>query len=438
MISVKRRTKLIKQLTTNILLILLIGLFMTSISFSEEKGKKKKKEDKPAFEEKAALVYLDGFRWDESYIKTEIPFVNYIRDRTQAHVHIMLNSQRTGAGGNEYTITFYGQHQFANMSDTLQYVSKQMDAQETTRQQIVRLLKIGLMPFVAKTPQADYIAISYRKKTNPVAVKDKWNNWVFFISGSADLEFEASDRQTELDAAFSAERVTPDWRISLAARSDYNLREIEDYSYVSRNPNFKGLIVRSINEHWSYGGYGSAISSDSYNTKLAMSLAPAIEFNVYPYSLSTRKQFRFLYKPEYINIAYKDTTIYFKTEDQLFKQTLSGTLALRDKWGSTDVTLEGSHYFHDFAKLRLRLSGRINLRLFGSLSLDLSGSIAMIRDDLSLRKGSADVADVLTQVQRLASDYNINTRIGFRYTFGSIYSSVVNPRFGGGGRGRRY
>jgi len=124
MILVKRHKKMIKQLTTNFLLVVLLGLFVTSISFSEEKGKKKKKEDKPAFEEKAAMVYLDGFRWDESYIKTEIPFVNYIRDRTLAHVHIMLSTQRTGAGGNEYTITFYGQHQFNNMSDTLKYVSK--------------------------------------------------------------------------------------------------------------------------------------------------------------------------------------------------------------------------------------------------------------------------------------------------------------------------
>jgi hypothetical protein len=289
-----------------------------------------------------------------------------------------------------------------------------------------------LIPFISKTPQADYIAISYQKKTNPVAVKDKWNNWVFFISGSADLEFEESDRKTELDGAISAEHVTPDWRISLGLRSDYNLREIESSSYVTKNPSFRGMIVRSINDHWSIGGYTSAISSDSYNTKLAASIAPAIEYNVFPYSVSTRREFRFLYKPEYVDVAYKDSTIYFKKEEKLFKQSLSATLEVRDKWGSTDLTLEGSHYFHDFSKLRLRLSGRINLRLFGSLSLDLSGSIAMIRDDLSLRKGKADVADVLTRVQRLASDYDINTRIGFRYTFGSIFSNVVNPRFGGG------
>ena len=414
------------------ILIFLLGFLFSNPSFAEEK-----KKNKPSLEESATKIYLDGFRYNESYIKTEIPFVNYIRDRELAEVHIMSTTQRTGARGTEYTITFYGQHQFANLNDTLKYVSKQADAMEITRQEIVRLLKIGLMPYISKTAHADYISISYRRKRDPVAVEDKWNNWVFFISGSADLEFEENDHKTELDGALSAERVTPDWRISLSGRADYNLRKIESSSYITKNPSFNTLIVKSINDHWSTGLYGSALSSDSYNSKLTISAGPALEFNRVPYSVSTRKEFRFLYKVEYKNIRYKSETIFGKFDEQLFKQTLSATLELRDKWGSTVGTLEGSNYLHDFGLLRLRLSGRINLRLFGSLSLDISGSIAMIRDDLSLRKGDREVDEVLLRLKRLSSDYDINTRIGFRYTFGSIYSNVVNPRFGGGNTRRR-
>ena len=423
----------LKSLIIKFMMILVLGLFVATLSNAEDKKKKKK-----SVEESATKIYLDGFRYNESYIKTEITFVNYVRDREQAQVHIISTTQRTGAGGTEYTLTFYGQHQFANSNDTLKYVSKQADAMETTRQEIVRLLKIGLMPYISKTPHADYISISYRRKADPVAVEDKWNNWVFFVSGSSDLEFEENDHKTELDAALSAERVTPDWRISLAARADYNLRKIESSSYTTKNPIFNTLIVKSINEHWSTGMFGSALSSDSYNSKLTISIGPAIEYNVFPYSVSTRKEFRFLYKVEYKNIKYKEETIFSKYDEQLFKQTLSATLELRDKWGSTVATLEGSNYLHDFGLLRLRLSGRINLRLFGSLSLDISGSVAMIRDDLSLRKGEREVDEVLLRLKRLSSDYDINTRIGFRYTFGSIYSNVVNPRFGGGNtrRGR--
>ncbi|NQU82012.1 MAG: hypothetical protein HQ543_10870, partial [Bacteroidetes bacterium] len=41
-------------------------------------------------------------------------------------------------------------------------------------------------------------------------------------------------------------------------------------------------------------------------------------------------------------------------------------------------------------------------------------------------------ADILLQLRELASEYNIDGGIGLTYTFGSIYSNIVNPRFGGG------
>ena len=41
----------------------------------------------------------------------------------------------------------------------------------------------------------------------------------------------------------------------------------ESSSYITKNPGFNTLIVKSINDHWSTGLYGSALSSDSYNSK---------------------------------------------------------------------------------------------------------------------------------------------------------------------------
>ena len=37
---------------------------------------------------------------------------------------------------------------------------------------------------------------------------------------------------------------------------------------------------------------------------------------------------------------------------------------------------------------------------------------------------------ILLSRKQLATDYEYNLRVGVRYTFGSIYSNVVNPRFG--------
>jgi hypothetical protein len=110
---------------------------------------------------------------------------------------------------------------------------------------------------------------------------------------------------------------------------------------------------------------------------------------------------------------------------------------MKERWGSLNASLEGSHYFHDFSKWKFNFFCNLNLRLFEGFSLDISGSYSAIRDQLSLRRGDASERDILTHQREIAKDYDYRMSFGFRYTFGSIFSNVVNPRFGNGrGRGR--
>ena len=146
-----------------------------------------------------------------------------------------------------------------------------------------------------------------------------------------------------------------------------------------------------------------------------------------------------LYRLAYKNIYYEDETIYFKTHEHLVYENLTATFELKERWGSLSSTLQGSHYFHDFNKLNFRFSCYLNLRLFEGLSLNISGSFSAIRDQLSLRKhDDVSETDILLRQKEIATDYRFRTSIGFRYTFGSIYSNVVNPRFGNGRGGRRW
>jgi len=391
-------------------------------------------------QEQAIKVFLDmRYKSRVEHIKREIPFVNYVRDRKQAQVYIMETVQRTGAGGREYTITLIGQQDFDSVNDTLVYVSKESDTEEMTRDGIVKILKKGLIRYVEKTPLADYITISYRKVGKVTDVVDKWNFWVFNTDFEYQLSGESSRGEFSLDGSFSADRVTPQSKIGLSISSDY---EETKYKFPSatitryrRSHDFRGLYVKSIDDHWSLGGFGAANSSYYSNTKFAFVLAPAVEYNIFPYSVSTRREFRLLYRIAYKNIYYEDETIYFKTHEQLFYENLTATFELKERWGSLSSTLQGSHYFHDFSKLNFRFSCYLNLRLFEGLSLNISGSFSAIRDQLSLRKND-DVSetDILLRQKEIATDYRFRTSIGFRYTFGSIYSNVVNPRFGNGRR----
>ena len=112
-------------------------------------------------QESATKTFLDVSRRYQEYIKTEIPFVNYVRKRKEAQVYIMLTRQETGSLGTEYTLTFIGQQNYADLDDTLKYVSQQMDTEEIIRGGIVRTIKMGLIRYVSKTPLAGNISINY-------------------------------------------------------------------------------------------------------------------------------------------------------------------------------------------------------------------------------------------------------------------------------------
>ena len=64
----------------------------------------------------AVNVFLDcGYRCDEDYLRTEITYVNWVRDRAVADVHLLVTTQSTGGSGLEYTLAFIGQSRFARL-----------------------------------------------------------------------------------------------------------------------------------------------------------------------------------------------------------------------------------------------------------------------------------------------------------------------------------
>ena len=65
-------------------------------------------------QDSAVRVFLDcpDTFCDFDYYRTEITFVNWVRDRQFAQVHVLVTTQSTG-GGQEYTLSFIGLERFA-------------------------------------------------------------------------------------------------------------------------------------------------------------------------------------------------------------------------------------------------------------------------------------------------------------------------------------
>lgn len=377
---------------------------------------------------------LNVYMQTNDYIRKEIPYVNYVRDIKDADVYIISTSQRTGSGGYEYTYYLTGQHEFAAMSDTISCVTTSDATTDERRQKQISTLKMGLIRYIAKTPLAQYINISFTEPLSETVSTDKWNSWVFRTSISGSLNGRKSQKGHYIGANATANRTTQEWKINfnLYYNNDKDKFYYEDTTIISENnsKSFNGLIVKSISDHWSYGGSFSVGASSYSNEKFLFSLMPGIEYDVFPYSESTRRQFRFLYRAGYNYVTYIDTTIYLKTKEHLWLHSLTAAYEIIQKWGSIDITLRYSNYFHDWSKNNLSFSGYTSLRIIRGLSFNLSAGVSIIHDQLGLVKGERSLADVLTYQRELETTYSYYASLGFSFTFGSIYNNVVNPRFG--------
>jgi hypothetical protein len=73
-----------------------------------------------------------------------------------------------------------------------------------------------------------------------------------------------------------------------------------------------------------------------------------------------------------------------------------------------------------------------SIRVTTGLSIDLGGSASLVRDQLNIAARDATPEEILLELRELGTDYRYDFRVGLSYTFGSIFNSVVNPRFGSG------
>lgn len=383
---------------------------------------------------------LNVFMESTDYIRNEIPYVNYVRDIKDAGVYIIATQQKTGSGGTEYTYFFVGQHENSGISDTLKFVSSPDETLEEIRKNEVSTLKMGLMRYVSKTPLAKYLNISFSEPLSQTISTDKWNSWVVRSSIYGYLQGEKTYKSKYLSGSLGISRITEDWKINISSslsRSDskYIISDTSEISGYNSSKSVRSLIVKSLNDHWSAGGNLNVGSSSYSNEQYYFSIMPGIEYDLFPYSESTRHQLRILYTAGYRYENYLDTTIYNKMKEGLWSHSISASYEVVQKWGNINLSVGYSNYLHDWSKNNLSVTGYLELRIAKGLSITFVGSASAIHDQITLIKGDIPVDQILLQRKQLATQYSYFTSFGFTYTFGSIYNNVVNPRFGNTGGG---
>ena len=403
--------------------------------------------DQNQAQQEGLKVFVDckDYWCDLDYIRTEITYVNYVRDRKDADVHVLITTQQTGGGGIEFTLTFIGLKQFEGNENTLKYVSHQTDTEDEIRKGLVRILKIGLMEFVAHTNAIENIDVSYKmpekEKEQPQEVKDPWNYWTFQVRISGSGNGEKSYKTNRISGSLSASRTTEEWKMRFSINNSYNESKFnygENFSYtdVRRNYDFSSMVVKSLGNHWSFGTRGFANASTYSNIDYAIGVAPGFEYNVFPYSESTRRELTFRYAVNTNYNDYREITIFEKTKETLFNHSLEIAYNVKEPWGSISTSVDATNYLHDMNLYRLSLFNSLNIRIVKGLSINMFGFLSFLRGQISLPLREADPEEVLLRRRMLKTSYNYFFSLGLSYTFGSIYNNVVNPRYGGSGGGR--
>ena len=157
----------------------------------------------------ALTVFLDcnARNCDFDHFRREITWVNWVRDRQDSQVHLLVTDQRTGGGGRRYTLDYIGQDGFAGVEKSLSYTSNPTDTDAEVRERLTQTIAVGLVQFVEATPLASRLRIVYEAPAVAVVQRedgDPWNLWVFRLSFDGSLEGEELESSYGLRGSASA------------------------------------------------------------------------------------------------------------------------------------------------------------------------------------------------------------------------------------------
>ncbi len=389
-------------------------------------------------------IFLDcSFFCDDTYLKQEITFVDYMRDRSDADVHLLVTTQNTGGGGTEYTLKFIGIGRFAGVEQTLRYMAPPTATSDENRKAMAELIKQGLVRYVSESPVAKRLKVTFAAEDGAAAkagdkTKDRWNLWVFKTNVGGSFNGEQSSKSRSLRGSASANRTTDAWRLNFSASTSYRsntfqLSDNETFTSISRNSDGSGLAVKSLSQHWSLGLVGDVSSSTFLNYDVRLRVAPGLEYNFFPYLQSTRRMLTLQYTVGLDSHNYREETIYGKLTERLFDHKLTTALSLRQPWGTASASVDLSQYLNDPRKYGISAFGATNIRLFKGFSFNIFTDVSRTRNQIYLPRGAASTEEILVRQRQLATGYQYFVNFGISYSFGSIFNNIVNPRFGGGG-----
>ncbi len=381
-------------------------------------------------------IFLDCNTCNADYYKQELRYVEFVRDRNYADVHILITSQNNASNGKHYILEFIGNGNYKDINQKLEFDTTSETTTEAKRILMLKYLKLGLMPYWIKNGLSDKINITLKKeetKKDKTEEVDPWNKWTFKISLRGYFNGQESNSSQYINGNFRINKITEKnkFNLSLGLSNDKSKYTYDNEEIISEKKSsyIYGSDVISLNNHWSAGLFVDAGNSLYENKAFYYAIKPGIEYDFFDYKDSQKKSLFITYKIGNVFNRYYDLTVFDKTKESLWQHNLELGGGLVTKWGNVSSSIEYRSYLHDSALNGIRANISTNIRLFKGFSLNLWGGYGLSHDQINIRAQGVSLEELLLQQKQIKSGYRYYGSIGISYTFGSIYNTIVNPRF---------
>ena len=382
---------------------------------------------------------------DQTYYRTEIDWVSWVRDQADADVYVILTSQQTGGGGREYLLDLEGRGTNTDFALSARYRTVATDTERERLDGIALTLGLALAQFATQAGFRDIIALQGTRSdeegtgdaggglVSAEEVDDPWNLWTFRINANGNYEGQSSREEWRLSTGLNVDRVTPTWKQSYSGNFNRRSQTIE----FDNRPTFEDnrhdwgvnwRVVYSLAEHVSLGVSGNVGRNTQNNQDIWGQFNPAAEYSFFSYEEATRRSLTAFYEIGPVYRHYFEETLLGQTAELRAEQAMTLSFSQRQPWGTAEVNLRGSTYLHDLGKNNVQLNGDLSFRIVRGLDLNVGASYERVRDQIYLRGGNLTDEERLLRLQQEQTAYRARLNFGLTYRFGSPFNNVVNNR----------
>jgi hypothetical protein len=348
-----------------------------------------------------------------------------------------LIDQNTGSGGEEYIMTVENKKSKLEPYTIIFFTdANAVDADR--RASIVKNLKQALLKYMVNeelVSNISYTVSTSDSLSNKDKVIDPWDSWVYSLGVNGNLNRESQFNSLSLRFNLNVNRTTEKNKFFANVNysrneSSFNIGEGEE-PIENLQTSFSGnmLYVYSMDEHWSIGGIMRYNRSIFENYDHSITVSPAIEYNVFPYSEYADHNFTFRYEIGSRYNDYIDTTSYFKTTELLYRHSLSITYRIVKAWGDISLYAGASQFLTLPDRFSVDINPRVDVNVFKGFNIYMGTFYGITKDRINIPKGDLSVEEILLQNKLRDSNFSLYMYFGISYRFGSASNNVVNTRF---------